>query len=275
MQGMRRLTYANVASTIALVLAAGGGTYAVAQSGSGAIKGCSHKKTGALRVLSGTQKCKRTERALSWNVEGAPGAAGTNGSAGLNGAKGENGPAGAAGSNGAAGAAGANGAIGPTGPAGADGTNGTAGTIGATGPTGPEGNIGPTGPAGSPDTGAQILTKLAPVDGAGSALDADLLDGFEGAAYGREVAALDVSTTITISASQCTATSSSVPAGVLETDYVVADFISVPTGVLGMPFGPQSIFFPAPDVVATIRFCNISGSPLNNASVSYKLHFIR
>jgi hypothetical protein len=31
--------------------------------------------------------------------------------------------------------------------------------------------------AGSPDTGAQILAKLAPVDGAGSGLDADLLDG--------------------------------------------------------------------------------------------------
>jgi hypothetical protein len=31
--------------------------------------------------------------------------------------------------------------------------------------------------AGSPDTGAQILAKLLPVDGAGSALDADYLDG--------------------------------------------------------------------------------------------------
>jgi hypothetical protein len=271
---MRRPTYANVVSTIALVLAAGGGTYAVAaQSGSGAIKGCSHKKTGALRVLSGTKKCKRTERALSWNVEGAPGATGTNGSAGLNGAKGENGPAGAAGSNGAAGAAGANGAIGPTGPAGADGTNGTAGTIGATGPTGPEGKIGPTGPAGSPDTANQILTKLATVDGAGSSLDADLLDGFDGASYGREIATQEVTTMINANPGACGTTSSSVPAGVLESDYFVIDFSSVPSGVLMMPFGIASVIFPAADVVAVIRFCNIAGSL--PGSITYKLHFIR
>jgi len=36
---------------------------------------------------------------------------------------------------------------------------------------------------GSPDTGAQILTKLAPVDGTGSGLDSDLLDGQHGAYY--------------------------------------------------------------------------------------------
>jgi hypothetical protein len=34
-----------------------------------------------------------------------------------------------------------------------------------------------TGPAGSPDTPAQVLSKLATVDGAGSSLDADTLDG--------------------------------------------------------------------------------------------------
>lgn len=36
---------------------------------------------------------------------------------------------------------------------------------------------GPQGPAGSPDTGSQILDKLAPVDGGGSGLDADQIDG--------------------------------------------------------------------------------------------------
>jgi len=51
------------------------------------------------------------------------------------------------------------------------------------GPPGPTGPQGPQGPAGSPDTGAQILTKLAPVDGSGSGLDADLLDGQDGAYY--------------------------------------------------------------------------------------------
>ena len=48
---------------------------------------------------------------------------------------------------------------------------------GIQGATGPPGLQGEPGPAGSPDTGSQILGKLAPVDGAGSGLDADLLDG--------------------------------------------------------------------------------------------------
>ncbi len=45
------------------------------------------------------------------------------------------------------------------------------------GPPGPQGPQGPAGTSGSPDTGPQILAKLAPVDGSGSGLDADQLDG--------------------------------------------------------------------------------------------------
>jgi hypothetical protein len=51
---------------------------------------------------------------------------------------------------------------------------GTPGTAGAQGAPGADGQ---PGPAGSPDTGPDILGKLAPVDGAGSGLDADALDG--------------------------------------------------------------------------------------------------
>jgi hypothetical protein len=40
-----------------------------------------------------------------------------------------------------------------------------------------KGPVGPAGPAGSPDTAAQVLAKVATVDGAGSGLDADSLDG--------------------------------------------------------------------------------------------------
>ena len=55
-----------------------------------------------------------------------------------------------------------------------------------TGPQGVSGAAGAPGAAGasgSPDTGAQILAKLAPVDGAGSGLDADLLDGLSATSY--------------------------------------------------------------------------------------------
>jgi hypothetical protein len=70
--------------------------------------------------------------------------------------------------------------------------SGTAGPRGATGAQGPQGNAGPTGatgPAGtpgangSPDSGAQILAKLLGVDGPGSGLDADQLDGQSSAAF--------------------------------------------------------------------------------------------
>ena len=63
------------------------------------------------------------------------------------------------------------------GPAGAAGSDGADGSDGSTGSTGA------TGPAGSPDTAAQVLTKVKTVDGSGSGLDADLLDGQHGSYY--------------------------------------------------------------------------------------------
>ena len=74
---------------------------------------------------------------------------------------------------------------GPTGPAGASGPQGPAG---ATGPQGPAGATGPQGPAGadgSPDTAAEVLAKLVTVDGAGSGLDADRLDGSHAGAFAK------------------------------------------------------------------------------------------
>jgi hypothetical protein len=52
------------------------------------------------------------------------------------------------------------------------------------GPQGPRGPQGPAGSDGSPDTGAQILGKLAGVDGAGSGLDADTIDGVDSGEVG-------------------------------------------------------------------------------------------
>lgn len=105
------LTYANVAATLAVVIALGGTTYAVAgqMAGEKVIKACVVKKganKGDVRITKKT--CASNEKSVSWNQ---------------------------------------------TGPAGA------------------------TGPAGSPDTAAQVLAKLATVDGSGSGLDADTLDG--------------------------------------------------------------------------------------------------
>ncbi|MEN8739220.1 MAG: tail fiber domain-containing protein, partial [Phaeobacter gallaeciensis] len=62
------------------------------------------------------------------------------------------------------------------------------GPQGPAGPTGPTGATGPQGPAGtdgSPDTATQVLTKLVNVDGSGSGLDADLLDGSHASVFAK------------------------------------------------------------------------------------------
>jgi hypothetical protein len=64
-----------------------------------------------------------------------------------------------------------------TGPRGLPGSEGTPGAPGTPGTQGAPGAEGPQGPAGSPDTPAQILDKLKQVDGSGSGLDADALQG--------------------------------------------------------------------------------------------------
>ena len=129
------------------------------------------------------------------STDGPPGPAGPAGPAGADGATGPQGPKGDTGTAGAAGTAGAQGPPGTTGSqgpkgdkgdtgtAGAAGAQGPAGAAGAQGPQGIQGIQGPQGPQGSPDTAAQVLAKLITVDGTGSTLDADLLDGQDGAYY--------------------------------------------------------------------------------------------
>lgn len=59
------------------------------------------------------------------------------------------------------------------------------GSSGPQGVQGPAGVAGPAGPGGSPDSPAQELAKLLTVDGSGSGLDAELLDGLSPSAFVR------------------------------------------------------------------------------------------
>ncbi|WP_326845241.1 tail fiber domain-containing protein [Thalassobacter stenotrophicus] len=89
---------------------------------------------------------------------------------------------------GATGATGPKGNTGATGPAGPQGATGPAGPTGARGLTGANGATGARGPAGangSPDTAAQVRDKLKTVDGSGSGIDADLLDGLHASSFAR------------------------------------------------------------------------------------------
>ncbi|MGK0357828.1 MAG: cytoskeletal protein CcmA (bactofilin family) [Bradymonadia bacterium] len=83
-------------------------------------------------------------------------------------------PAGLQGPQGVPGARGPQGPLGNAGPQGAVGNGGPAGPVGAQGPAGGDG---------SPDTPPQVLAKVVQVDGPGSGLSADTLDGHNSDAF--------------------------------------------------------------------------------------------
>jgi Collagen triple helix repeat (20 copies) len=126
----KRLTYTNVAMTLALVFAMSGGAYAA----------------GKYLITSTKQISPKVLKALV----GKHGPVGAMGAAGPAGAKGDAGPAGPGGAKGETGVAG------PTGPA------GPAGLKGAAGPQGPQGATGPQGPlqSGKSETGQWAFSQL-------------------------------------------------------------------------------------------------------------------
>ena len=109
------------------------------QTTNAVIHTCVNKKTGLVRIAAA---CRRGERSMSWNTEGARGA------------------------NGAPGAAG------PQGPAGALGAAGPKGDTGAPGAAGPAGAVGPQGPAGPAGPAGPSLPSLESLNGVGCHLAA-------------------------------------------------------------------------------------------------------
>src|SRR5215212_6394304 len=121
------------AVTVAAVVGVAAATVPHARSDAGAITACV-QSSGKLRIVTSSEKCKKHDRVLTWNVQGA---------------KGDPGPAGPAGPAGPPG---------PAGPAGATGAPGPAGAQGAVGPAGPQG---PAGPKGDPGSGIASFDDLA------------------------------------------------------------------------------------------------------------------
>jgi hypothetical protein len=97
----RHVSYANVAATLALVLAMSGGAVAATGgfSSGGTLKACANEE-GVIRLLKPGKKCKQGQKSVSWNQTGPAGASGAKG---VSGAPGANGASGAAGSPGAPG----------------------------------------------------------------------------------------------------------------------------------------------------------------------------
>lgn len=95
------------------------------------IQACVNKRTGFLRLISDTGRCRHREQAISWNEQGPPGKPGPQGPPGPQGEEGPPGP---------------QGEPGPAGPPGPPGPQGPPGAQGPPGPQGPPGRQGPPGP---------------------------------------------------------------------------------------------------------------------------------
>ena len=82
---------------LGLLVLATAGAIASAASGDGQIHACKIKRHGFLRMIDASASCKRTETAVSWNIQGVAGPAGPAGAPGQTGPQGPKGdPGGAA-----------------------------------------------------------------------------------------------------------------------------------------------------------------------------------
>ena len=145
----RRMSYANVVATLALLFAMSGGALAASKF---LIVSTKQIKPSVLAQLKGKN-----------GASGAPGATGPAGPQGPAGANGKDGAPGAAGEPGPKGATGAAGSAGPAGQKGATGATGAAGPTGSAGPTGPEGSpwvAGGTLPKGQTETGTWAINQI-------------------------------------------------------------------------------------------------------------------
>ena len=90
-----KLTYANVAATLAVVMGLGGFAIASIPNSNGVFTGCIDANTGGLRVIDeSTQTCPDGDQRITWNqqgVQGPTGATGPQGPQGPEGAPGKNG----------------------------------------------------------------------------------------------------------------------------------------------------------------------------------------
>jgi hypothetical protein len=177
---------------LALFVALGGTSFAAARPGDGSqdvIHGCIADGNGRLRVVDPGARCGTHETPISFNREGRRG---------LQGPAGKTGEAGAPGPAGADGHDGTNGLDALTAtadePAGADcATGGTKLTAGLDADR--DGTLDPSevdpaltryicnGTSGASETAVETLTKLETVDGSGSGLDADTLDGRDSTSF--------------------------------------------------------------------------------------------
>lgn len=149
---------------------------------------------------------------------------------------------------------------------------GAQGPAGAVGPQGPKGDKGDPGLNGSPDSPAQVLEKLKQVDGPGSGLDADTLDGTDATGFLRIVGtATPAFNVASVPADSCADRSSFGILGLQVTDFLLVERQAAPTSGIVDSFriGPG----PNPQVLYAV--CNTTAAPVDPPQAGFRILAVR
>ena len=153
--------------------------------------------------------------------------------------------------------AGPTGANGANGASGAPGVPGVPGATGAQGAQGPKGDKGDPGVNGSPDTAQAVLDKLKQVDGSGSGLDADTIDGANALRkVGTAAPAFNVDA---VAADTCKDVASFGIAGLVLTDFLIFSREALPANGISESFR----IFDGPPVQIMYSVCNTTANAID------------
>ena len=154
----------------------------------------------------------------------------------------------------------------PAGPVGAKGN------VGPQGAQGPKGDKGDSGANGSPDTSQEVLTKLEQVDGSGSGLDADTVDGTDATVLPRIVGQAAPGFNVTsVPADTCAPQSSFGIADLQVTDFLLVERQSPPTSGITDSF--RIVADPNPQVMYAV--CNTTALPIDPPQTNFRVVALR
>ncbi len=146
---------------------------------------------------------------------------------------------------------------------------GPAGAAGAPGAQGPKGDKGEPGADGSPDSPQGVLDKVTQVDGSGSGLDADTVDGAAPLAkVGSATPGFNVDP---IPATTCSDVSTFGIAGLEASDFLLVEEQSAPTG--GIQHSFRIAAGPPTQVIYTV--CNASAGEIDPPAASFRVVAVR
>jgi hypothetical protein len=167
---------------------------------------------------------------------------------------------------------GARGSAGPQGAPGAQGLPGLPGAQGAQGQPGLQGPQGEPGANGSPDTPQQVLAKLTQVDGSGSGVDADSLDGTDPAGFLRIVGTATPGFNVDpMAADTCLNPSSFGILGLQATDFLLVDRQAAPTGGILESFRITA----GPPVQVIYTVCNTTAGVVDPPPSNFRVMAVR